>query len=597
MVELMAYSAREIANRERQEDYAVHEYIKTPNGLDLYLAIACDGAGGGEAGEMAARLTARSLIDHVEISEQTNIPRLLMEAVESANELIYSELRGEGTSAIAVIAVDLNDPDAPYGRMYLASVGDCYVCLLRDGQLIRLNIDHVLANEYIYAGQMSVAEARRLDNAEYPTRVIGVNPDIQVDIGFYAEKGKNFVNSRRAFNIGKKGMVLKEGDTVFASSDGIFRVPQGNRQPFLHKDELLRHAMDDDPERTVRALLRYASQRRPDDNLCISMLMVPSRLRRPVRASADVPWQQRLALGGIAIALLLIAIVIFLQFAGRAIDGAEVNPDQLTTEAIVADEGTPLQPTRVSVNQIGVQFFAEPNSDNIFTAPLFAQRSISDTQVSYLLIDGLNVDALADTFLPAGIFMQPGSTAEITVANNENPANIELLMYPDSDLFINAGEFSSGGVRVEYVEDTRFAFNTSQTECASVQHLPALSGEVVRVETLAFTCFTGDEDSCNFRIPGRPPTPMIIGQQYVIDINEQTLIASIDVDYERVKSYYDTVVALQGIDTSAICLAPYLDADGDGVRYPDDACEFEVGLAGNRGCPAGTSPTAESDTP
>ena len=47
MVDLMAFSAREIGNRERQEDYAVHEYIKTPIGLNLYIAIACDGAGGG----------------------------------------------------------------------------------------------------------------------------------------------------------------------------------------------------------------------------------------------------------------------------------------------------------------------------------------------------------------------------------------------------------------------------------------------------------------------------------------------------------------------------------------------------------------------
>ena len=92
--------------------------------------------------------------------------------------------------------------------MFIASVGDSYVCLIRDGQLIRLNIEHNLANEYIYAGQMSVAEARRLDNAAYPTRVLGVNPEIQVDIGFYAEKGKNF-------NIGKVGMALQEGDTIF----------------------------------------------------------------------------------------------------------------------------------------------------------------------------------------------------------------------------------------------------------------------------------------------------------------------------------------------------------------------------------------------
>ena len=36
------------------------------------------------------------------------------------------------------------------------------------------------------------------------------------------------------------------------------------------------------------------------------------------------------------------------------------------------------------------------------------------------------------------------------------------------------------------------------------------------------------------------------------------------------------------------------DVDGDGVRYPDDGCEFTAGLAGNQGCPSGASPDAET---
>lgn len=584
MVDLMAFSARDIGNRERQEDYAVHEYIKTPNGLDLYLAIACDGAGGGEAGEMASRLTARSVIDHIEISEQTNIPRLLMEAVESANELVYSELRGEGTSTITIVAVDLDDPTAPLGRMYIASVGDSYVCLIRDERLIRLNIEHNLANEYIYAGQMSVAETRRLENSHYPTRVLGVNPDIQVDIGFYAEKGNNFVNSKRAFNIGKKGMKLREGDTVFVASDGIFRVGQGNRHPYVRKDELLRHAMDDDAERAARNILRYAAQRRPDDNICISLLMVPSRSRRPVRASTEVPLVQRLALGGIALALIVIAVVIFVQFAG-----------QLTAPPEPTEVADNVVPTRVAFDQIGIQFFAEPNADNALSVPLFGSRSFSYNDLNYLWIDGDNSQALSEGFLPANIYMQPGSTVEILEANNQPPANIEMQVYPDSDVFINAGEFSSGGVRIEYQPDPRFVFNTRRTECATIQHIPALPDDTSSIETMTFTCLTGDANSCNYRIPGRQVSQMVIGKQYVIDVQNQTLLDTIDPNYETLKFYYDTVEVLRGDDLAATCLAPYLDVDGDGVRYPDDLCEFEVGLAGNAGCPAGSSGNSEVD--
>ena len=589
MVDLMAFSAREIGNRERQEDYAVHEYIKTPIGLHLYLAIACDGAGGGEVGEMAARLTARSIIDHFEISEQTNIPRLLIEAIESANELVFSELHGEGTSTVAMVAVDLNDPSAPNGRMYTASVGDSYTCLMRDGHLIRLNIDHNLANEYIYAGQMSVSEANHLENAEYPTRVIGVNPDIQVDIGFYAEKNNNFVNSRRAFNIGKTGMILHEGDTVFVASDGIFRVGQGSRKPYVHKDELLRQALDDDAERAVRTILRHAAARRPDDNLCVSMLMVPSRLRRPIHATAEIPLQQRLALGIIAAVLLLIAVLIFVQFASNAL------PDEPIVDAGTTPERPVLSvPTRVSANQIGVQYFSEPNADNALSVPLFEGRSFSYNDLNYLYIDGLNVQALSQGFLSASVFMQAGSTAEITSVSNQPPENIRALLYPDSDLFINTGEFSSGGVRIEFEPDNRFVFNSRRTECVAVEHISSLPDDPESVETLAFTCLTGDSESCNFRMPGRQPMQMVIGKQYVIDVKGQSLLETVDIEYEHLKTYYDTVNALQSDARSAICIAPYLDVDGDGVRYPDDACEFELGLAGNQGCPAGKSPKTET---
>jgi len=587
MVDLMAFSARETGNRERQEDYAVHEYIKTPNGLNLYIAIACDGAGGGESGEMAARLTARSVIDHIEISEETNIPSLLIEAITSANELVYSELRGEGTSTIAMIAVDLSDPTAPNGRMFLASVGDSYVCLVRDGQLVRLNIDHNLANEYIYAGQMSVQEARRLANATYPTRIIGVNPEIQVDIGFYAEKGNNFVNSRRAFNIGKIGMKLEEGDTVFVASDGIFRVGQGNRRPYVHKEELLRHAMDDDPERTVRALFRYASQRRPDDNLCLSILMVPSRLRRPVRASAEISWQQRIALGIIAGALLLFAVLAFFQFANAqrpddpsiAANGANATP-QITPE-----------PTRASANQIGIQFFAEPNADDALSVPLFLRRSFSYNDVNYLKIDGLNVQALPETFLPAGVYMQAGSSIEILDVQNQPPESITLAVDAESDVFINAGEFSSGGFRVQYAPDDDFRLTTRRSECLSVKHTVAGPQTLYDVDTISFACYTGDPDSCNFRTPSnRQPTQMVIGTEYVVGVETGELLGTIEPEYNDLTAYYDTVLELQNNQQWAVCLASYLDPDNDGVRYPDDACEFEVGLAGNRGCPAGVVP-------
>jgi hypothetical protein len=109
---------------------------------------------------------------------------------------------------LALAAVHLNDDSAPYGRLYIANLGNSRLYLMRAGHLARLNIDHTLQNEYVFAGQMSAEEAKQLEDPEYVTRAIGIGAQVSVDIGFYVERGKNFVNSRRAFRIGQKRNVL-----------------------------------------------------------------------------------------------------------------------------------------------------------------------------------------------------------------------------------------------------------------------------------------------------------------------------------------------------------------------------------------------------
>src|SRR6185503_2803448 len=138
------------------------------------------------------------------------------------------------------------------------------------------------------------------------TRAIGINTEVQVDIGFYAEHGKAFVNSRRAFRIGQKGMVLKEGDTIFAASDGMFEISPADHKPYVSEEELLRHAMEDDVERAGRALMRHAGARHPADNTSISLLFVASRARKPVSAVSQLSLWQKLALIGGSIILLLL---------------------------------------------------------------------------------------------------------------------------------------------------------------------------------------------------------------------------------------------------------------------------------------------------
>ncbi|MBK9745627.1 MAG: hypothetical protein IPO91_02505 [Chloroflexi bacterium] len=384
MAEITAFSERNIATRDRLEDYAADTVIHTAGGLNLQLALVCDGAGGGDAGEKAARLTARAIMDHLQISTGTSIPKLLFAAVEQANRVVYSELRGTGTTTLALAVVNLDDGD--HGRLYIASVGNSRIYLLRDGHAVRLNIDHVLGNEYIYAGQMSPEEAEKLPNADFITRAVGVNTEMQVDIGFYAERGKEFVSSRRAFRLGQKGLALKEGDSILVTSDGLFAVDPEVGGPYNIEQEFIRYALDDKVDHAGQAIMGYATARAPQDNTALSLLFVPSPRRRAVVVAASLSGRQRAGFGlSLFVVLVLIGFFIFqmrvneernvlfmatqTEFQVIVFNLSATAPPTATPTATASLTPTftpTIRPTQVSADQIGIQNFLESQPVPIF---------------------------------------------------------------------------------------------------------------------------------------------------------------------------------------------------------------------------------------
>ena len=396
MSELTAFSARDINGRERLEDYAIDARVTTKGGIELQIALACDGAGGGDAGELAARLTSRTILDYIEISEETDIPKLITRAIEEANRLVYNELNGGGTSTVALVAIDLTEE--PYGRMYIASVGDSHIYLVRDKQPVRLNTDHTLANEYIIAGQMSEREARNMDNADDLLRSIGMGPQINVDIGFYAERGKKFVPATRAFQLGMKGLAVKEGDTIIAATDGLFTINEDDGKPYLHEKEILMYALENDVEKATKMLMRFASDRQPKDNTAMAMVFVPSPERKAVRAPLSPALKRNLTIAGVLLScmIVILAVALINQFNRQqrarniqqqtevAFEGTINAQYQSLTEAanqIPTPTPTPTPRPRPSAsvpNQVGFQFFLnEGDGPVVVGATIFSsQKSI-----------------------------------------------------------------------------------------------------------------------------------------------------------------------------------------------------------------------------
>ncbi len=601
MAQLESFSIRDIGGRERLEDYVTDEVLQTPSGLNLHIIVACDGAGGGDAGEQAARLTARTVIDYMQVSDATEVPALLIQAIEEANRVVYSEMSGTGSATIAMIAIDLDDSE--YGRAFIANVGNSRIYLMRERELVRLNIDHTLANEYIYAGQMSANEAQRLENANYPTRVIGLNPDVQVDIGFYVEKGNLFVNAERAFNIGRNGMRLREGDTLFVATEGLFQAAgKGGSGPVVRDEEFQRHAMDDDVERASRNILRYASARYPGDNTSISMLFVPSRFRRPVRVTARLtPRQIAVLLSTGAIALSLIAFlgvqtwrqqeqirdvrslaIQATEFVLQQSATATSTPTATLTATPTATATISPTPQATDVRQAALQFFELNDPQPI--PVLVGRRVTSPDSTSLLIIEGPNFDrAVSEN---ANAYLQPRTSIIFdSIISQVGEETIETSFDAESEMYVQAGSFINGGVFMSMNLFDNVQLD-SRSRCFAVRQIPPDLENRDDFDKLAFTCFTGQDGDCTYTFPGEDPVAIPVGRRVLLNLESSELVTDDESPlYERIKLYYDTVVDLSGSDADATCLAPYLDEDGDGILYPQDICEFDAGTEITEGCP------------
>lgn len=600
MIELQSFSLRDIGGRERLEDYVADEVVMTAGGLFLHVIIVSDGAGGGDAGERASRLTVRTILDSLYVSQIDTVPRLLVNAVEGANRVVYSELSGTGTSTVAIVAVDLNDSD--YGRAYIASVGNSRIYLIREREMVRLNVDHTLANEYVIAGQMSPNEATRLENADYPTRVIGVNPDIQVDIGFYAERGNPFVNAQRAFNIGKRGMALREGDTMFVASEGVFNTSDDGNRTIVTHEEFLRHAMDDDVERAARALLRYGSNRNPTDNLSLALLFVPSRHRRRVVVTRLSP-RQRIAAAaasmvfGVVVFMLAVSLInqqrnireqnrLIAQVAAynTALAASPTPLPSSTPTATPTNTPTPtLVPTKVDeVRQVAVQLYGpdDPDRTVIFRNDLVT----SPDERSLLIIDGPRFDPAQSQ--NANFYFQPQSQLVFSaVEGSFGSEHIDSLFYSNSDLYAYAGSFINGGVRfrLDRYPDVEL---WSRSLCFSMRQIPANREDPEDFDKLAFTCLAGPDGNCTYRFGDTLPNEMPTARRVLLNLETSELVTDEEPPlYEEMRTYYDTVVELSGNENDLACLRPHLDIDNDGIAYPNDLCENDPGGEITQGCP------------
>lgn len=180
---VMAYGQSDVGmRRENNEDcYLIDE------SLGLYLV--CDGMGGHEAGEVASQEASDAVQDYLnkeagklaELTEHADIEAiqdLVVEAVQHASRVVHEDGVQYGTNQMGTtLTLMLTVGD----RAVIASVGDSRAYHCRRDKATLLTTDHTLANEMLISGEFTPEQARESPFNHYLTRVIGYEPDVQVD--------------------------------------------------------------------------------------------------------------------------------------------------------------------------------------------------------------------------------------------------------------------------------------------------------------------------------------------------------------------------------------------------------------------------------
>jgi serine/threonine-protein phosphatase Stp1 len=215
--------------RSRNED----NFVNRP---DLGIWAVADGAGGHDAGDVAAQIVTDALNampPGLVASELLAEVRLRLAA---AHDSIRAEAARRG--AHAILATTIVVLLAHHDHFACLWAGDSRAYLLRDGRLSLLSHDHSLVQELVDAGALHPEAALHHPRANVITRAVGADS--------------------RQLELDKISDRLRPGDRFLLCSDGVSKI--------LPEDDIVR-LLGGETASPAESLVAAALDRRADDNV------------------------------------------------------------------------------------------------------------------------------------------------------------------------------------------------------------------------------------------------------------------------------------------------------------------------------------------
>jgi serine/threonine protein phosphatase PrpC len=232
--------------RTNNEDAFIAEQIWDEKHI---LAVAIDGVGGYEGGEVAAEIAQKTIVEYLEKYPDGERLELLKQAVIEANNKIYEERKRQTQFANMSCVLTACLIEVSKKQINMVHVGDTRLYQYRNNELKKLSHDHSLVGYREEIGDLTEDEAMN-----HPQRNI-----ISRDVG----SEKHQVNDRDFLESGT--FPLPANVTLLLCSDGLCDM--------LKSEEMVSVLQQDIPlEQKVQGLIELANLRGGKDNVTVVLV-------------------------------------------------------------------------------------------------------------------------------------------------------------------------------------------------------------------------------------------------------------------------------------------------------------------------------------
>lgn len=229
--------------------------------IPVVVAVVADGIGGHKAGEVASKIAVETITSAVEESDGSDPLWILKSALLEANHSITSEADGDdtrtgmGSTVACALVIDM--------ALYIATLGDSRIYLIRDDKIQQMSIDHTWVQEALEVGVINSEEARSHPRRHLIRSYLGSADPINPDLRLYLEPSENHEQAKA-----NQGLPLIPEDRILICTDGL--------TDLLDDEEILEILENSESEDAhLQEMVDLANGRGGHDNITIVLLSVP----------------------------------------------------------------------------------------------------------------------------------------------------------------------------------------------------------------------------------------------------------------------------------------------------------------------------------